>query len=130
MWYDPETWPKWLRWILLFPVALIAALAFSVVNNILNAILPWAPEIVMRAFVAAAQAVAFILLGTVIAPRARMLVAVILALVPIGWAALVLWGSVITTPWSWSGILYAGCYLGGAIYALAGARSFRSPAEG
>jgi hypothetical protein len=125
MWYDPERWPEWLRWIVLLPAAFIAALVFGLINNIFNAIMPYAPEVVMRAFVSAGQAVAFVLLGAYIAPRWRTVVAVLLAFVPIIWAAVVFVGSLMTNPWSWAGIVYACCYLGGAIYGIYGvAHSF------
>jgi len=72
-----ERFPHWLRWFLVLP----AAVAAYAVVQLINAVFAPAPDWVIRWFSSFADPCAFVLVGSLTAPKARFAVSVVLAIV-------------------------------------------------
>ena len=70
-----ERWPQWLRWLCILPFGVLA----YVLVQILNALMP-APDWVVRWFNAFAGPLAFVVVGSLVAPKGRFVVSILLFL--------------------------------------------------
>jgi hypothetical protein len=78
-WYDPSGWPRWVRWLLVGPVSLLAAVAIFFLYNIINAVASEVPTALTSLFAIAIGTYAFVGIGRVIAPAFSRLVGYVLA---------------------------------------------------
>lgn len=67
-WYDPEGWPRWLRWCLALPLSLLVAVIVYFVYYIVNSILPDVPTAVTGLLAVLIGSSAFVTCGRYIAP--------------------------------------------------------------
>jgi hypothetical protein len=67
-WYDPEGWPRWLRWCLALPLSLLAAVIVYFIYNIANSFFPDMPTAVTSLLAVLIGSTAFVLCGRYVAP--------------------------------------------------------------
>lgn len=67
-WYDPEGWPRWLRWCLALPLSLLAAVIVYFIYNIVNSFSSEIPTALTGLLAIVVGSAAFVLCGRHVAP--------------------------------------------------------------
>jgi hypothetical protein len=93
-WYDPVGWPRWVRWLAVFPLPIIASIAYFFIYLIVNGLFLFILRVLLGAIsvplgvwvtallgaiLAPMAAQVYVFVGVVIAPSFRHLVGIVLA---------------------------------------------------